>query len=203
MILLGNGKSSWYQWDVNQKVILTDIELDQINNQEVHFSSEVDSDENALVTEPYIDNGIIYAPVPNNLLMISGTIHIYIYVSNGDEAHTRLHKAVKVIAREKPSDYVYTETEVKSYEHLNERIDELERNGVSEQQIATAVEKYLDENPIDQGVNFTPGNALELTQDGVLNVLTTDEAVTDNTRPITSSGVYTIVGNIGAILDTI
>ena len=50
---------------------------------------------------------------------------------------------------------------------------------------------------------FEVGNALELTDDGVLNVITTDEAEQDNTLPITSSGVHTIVGNIGAILDTI
>lgn len=53
------------------------------------------------------------------------------------------------------------------------------------------------------GVAFEVGNALELTDDGVLNVITTDEAEQDNTLPITSSGVHTIVGNIGAILDTI
>lgn len=53
------------------------------------------------------------------------------------------------------------------------------------------------------GVAFEVGNALELTDDGVLNVKTTDEAEQDNTLPITSSGVHTIVGNIGAILDTI
>lgn len=53
------------------------------------------------------------------------------------------------------------------------------------------------------GVAFEVGNALELTDDGILNVKTTDEAEQDNTLPITSSGVHTIVGNIGAILDTI
>lgn len=53
------------------------------------------------------------------------------------------------------------------------------------------------------GAFFTPGNALELTPDGILDVQTTDYAEQDNTLPITSSGVHTIVGNIGAILDTI
>jgi hypothetical protein len=40
-------------------------------------------------------------------------------------------------------------------------------------------------------------------KDGKLSVNTTNQAEADNTRPITSSGVYAIVGNIGAILDTI
>ena len=53
------------------------------------------------------------------------------------------------------------------------------------------------------GAFFTPGNALELTPDGILDVQTTDYAEQDNTLPITSSGVHTIIGNIGAILDTI
>jgi hypothetical protein len=52
------------------------------------------------------------------------------------------------------------------------------------------------------GVNFETGETLELV-DGVLNVKTTDVAEADNTLPITSSGVNIIVGNIGAILDTI
>lgn len=70
-------------------------------------------------------------------------------------------------------------------------------------EISEAVEKYLNKNPVDGGVNFTPGNALELTDDGTLNVRTTNEAEIDNTLPITSAGVHTIVGNIGAIIDTI
>lgn len=53
-----------------------------------------------------------------------------------------------------------------------------------------------------EGTFFAPGNALEL-KEGLLNVLTTDTAEEDNTLPITSAGVRTIVGNIGAILDTI
>ena len=88
------------------------------------------------------------------------------------------------------------------WEQVLDRLDELEKNGVSETQIAAAVEKYLEEHPIDSGIDFEPGNALELVG-GVLNVKTTDDAEADNTLPITSSGVNMIVGNIGAILDTI
>lgn len=37
----------------------------------------------------------------------------------------------------------------------------------------------------------------------VISVITTDEAEDDNTRPITSAGVYTQIGNINALLSTI
>ena len=40
-------------------------------------------------------------------------------------------------------------------------------------------------------------------KDGVLSVNRANEVGQDNTLPITSAAVYTTVGNIGAILDTI
>lgn len=52
------------------------------------------------------------------------------------------------------------------------------------------------------GVDFTTDETLVL-ENGILRVNTTDVAEADNTRPITSAGVYTIVGNINAILKSI
>ena len=53
------------------------------------------------------------------------------------------------------------------------------------------------------GVNFTPGNALELTSDGVLNVRTASGIDSDNTLPVTSAAVAATVGNIEILLSTI
>lgn len=52
------------------------------------------------------------------------------------------------------------------------------------------------------GVNFMPGNALEL-KDGVLGVKTTDSVESGNMLPITSNGVHEIVGDIGEVLDSL
>lgn len=82
------------------------------------------------------------------------------------------------------------------------RLDALEESGVPQDKVEAAVEKYLTENPV-KGTDFTPGNALELTDAGVLNVRTTSDMEEDNTLPITSAGVYTVVGNINALLNTI
>jgi hypothetical protein len=97
---------------------------------------------------------------------------------------------------------VYTETEVLEYRTLKKRIDEIEKNGVSEAQIATAVEKYLEENPVDTGVKFEPDHTLTL-QNGILSVNTTNDMEQDNTLPITSAGVFATVGNIEVLLKTI
>lgn len=51
-------------------------------------------------------------------------------------------------------------------------------------------------------VDFETDETLTL-KDGILSVNTTDQMAQDNTLPITSAGVYTIVGNIEVLLKTI
>ena len=50
--------------------------------------------------------------------------------------------------------------------------------------------------------NTIDGNTL-INRSGALCVNTTDDAEQDNTRPITSSGVHVICGNINALLQSI
>lgn len=52
------------------------------------------------------------------------------------------------------------------------------------------------------GTTFKTNETLIL-ENGVLRVNTTNETASDNTLPITSAGVYTQLGNIGALLETI
>jgi len=85
---------------------------------------------------------------------------------------------------------------------LQKEIDQLKENGATDEQIAIAIEKYLEENPIDTGVQFETDATLKL-EDGILSVNTADVVEEDNTLPVTSAAVHTVVGNIGAILDTI
>ncbi len=83
-------------------------------------------------------------------------------------------------------------------------------SAVSEADIQKAVNKYLTEHPVSVGIAskespgiVAVGENLKISETGALSVDTTDVAEEDNTKPITSSGVNTIVGNIGAILETI
>ena len=54
----------------------------------------------------------------------------------------------------------------------------------------------------DKPFNTIDGNTL-VNRSGALCVNTTDDAEQDNTRPITSSGVHVICGNINALLQSI
>lgn len=86
---------------------------------------------------------------------------------------------------------------------LMDRIDGLGA-GVDAEVIKQVVKDWLEENPIDSGVNFTTDTTLTLDPDtGVLSVNTTDTVEEDNTLPITSAAVYSTVGNIEILLRTI
>lgn len=62
------------------------------------------------------------------------------------------------------------------------------------------VDDYLKANPPSP---VKVGNGLSMAEDGTLSVDTADKAEKDNTKPITSAGVYMEIGNINALLATI
>lgn len=52
------------------------------------------------------------------------------------------------------------------------------------------------------GGDYIAGDNIKI-ENGRISVITTNEAAVDNTKPITSAGVHTIVGNIDVLLETI
>lgn len=109
-----------YQWDTGRKV-----QLNMNGVSEVHFSNF--ATDNALIVAPYEKDGAIIADIPNILLQKAYTIDVY--VMQGEQTVYK-HK-LPVNARPKPSDYVYTETEVQNYRALESRLAALEAGGGS------------------------------------------------------------------------
>ena len=126
MFKIQDGRKSFTQWDLNRKIIVEDDSITQ-----VHFTNLLNK--NALVSE--VKNHL--ADVPNVLLQDYGTILIYGYDGN----YTKYVEAFRVIRREKPEDYIYTETEVLNYNNLLERMNNIEGS------IEQVVTDYLRENP--------------------------------------------------------
>lgn len=79
------------------------------------------------------------------------------------------------------------------------QIMELIGKGANDEEIAAAVEQYMKEHPPE---SYKAGNNISI-RDGVISVVTTNDAEKDNTLPITSAGVYIQIGNIDALLSTI
>lgn len=184
-----------YQWDRGQRVILRGTP----DGARVDFS--LCGSDKAVTKDIYEDSGVLFCDIPDTLLMESGQLHGYIYKEDDERGETVFSFVYQIIPRTKPDDYVEPE-EVLLWHELDARIKELEQNGVSEEQIGAAVEKYLEDHPIEGGIIFETDDTLRL-ENGILSVNTADRAEEDNTLPITSAAVYTQVGNIEALLKTI
>lgn len=186
----------FWQWDTGQKLVVGNQDCG-----EVHFCNG--TSDCALVVEIRTeDDGSRVVGVPNILLQVAKPITAYLFQRTASGSMTKTRYIFQVLARTRPEEYVYTEEEVLTWKQLNERIDRIEQNGVSEEHIQNAVEKYLEENPIDAGVQFETDPTLKL-ENGILSVNTTNQMEQDNTLPITSAGVFATVGNIEALLKTI
>ena len=120
MLAIYDGREALWQWDIGQKLLVTHEGVC-----EVHFKQP--GEETALTVQTYDLGGQTVANVPNILLQEAGKLTAYIYVCVGD-AYT-IQKAIFTIKpRPRPADYVYTETEVKTYSTLEKRLDEIEAN---------------------------------------------------------------------------
>lgn len=111
-----------FQWDVGRKVTLAlpDGEIASV----VEFT--INNEANALVVDVKGNE----AEIPNILLQTAGGLRMWAVTVTADGRQTRRYGSEPVYGRAKPDDYVYTETEVKTYEELAERIKALEENDV-------------------------------------------------------------------------
>ena len=130
MFKIYDGREQFYQWDIDRKLIVEDAAVSQ-----VHFCNR--TDDCSLVCETYVEDGATVVNVPNILLQSDWRIRAYAY----DGKHTLHEKCFDVVARTKPADYVYTETEILNYEAILSMIEDIDEN------MAAEVEKYLKENP--------------------------------------------------------
>lgn len=150
MFKIYDGRKSFYQWDLNQKVIV-ETECSQ-----VHFCNR--TGDCSLVVDTYELNGKTVANVPNLLLQSAKNITIFAYLCDGEEQYTLLSEVFSVTQRTRPDDYAYTETEIRTWNALEERIAELEENGTGG--TADSVEEG-NMNPVTSGAVFIALNAIE------------------------------------------
>ena len=118
MFKIYDGRSHFYQWDIDRKLIVEDASIS-----EVHFCNQ--TDKYSLVCKTYIEDGLNLVNVPNILLQNDWRINVYAYDSN----YTKFSERFDVIQRCKPEDYVYTETEILNYNTLSDRITKIEEGG--------------------------------------------------------------------------
>lgn len=113
-----------YQWETGRKLKI--IPLRGMRVDSVHFSNY--GDKTALVVKPREENGAYIADIPNILLQDDRSIAVYSVNVSEDKTETLRECVFSIQKRAKPSDYIYTETEVFTYKDLEARVKKLEED---------------------------------------------------------------------------
>lgn len=193
---LSNGKKTFFQWDVNQKIILENPICTQ-----VHFENKDISDK-AYVKEVYKDNeGRSVVDIPDIFLQYTPGFLFYGYVisEDGKERFTEERGDVSVIRRAKPSDYVFTPEDQKTLEevfddavkYIPEKKTDEEKANARENIGAESVKNKVSEIGDDDGTHYPTVGAVKAELDKKINtpqaasigeVLTVEE-VDENGKP--------------------
>ena len=144
--------SPLYQWEVGRQLEILPVSGFTINA--VHVSNLGDTE--SLVVKPRLENGVLLVDIPNVLLQNGKSITVFTVTASEESVETVRDYIFTVCPRPKPSDYVYTETEVQNYSNLDKRIDDLEGEG-----LARAIEEYLENNPIEAGATAEQAAQIE------------------------------------------
>jgi hypothetical protein len=99
-----------YQWDSGRRIEVTSTINCTVD--EVEFENPYG--DAALVVELKTEGDRIFAPIPNILLQRSGHLIVYAVTHSADGKQTIRDYTFGINTKQKPSDYVYTETEVYS-----------------------------------------------------------------------------------------
>lgn len=113
MFAIANDRKSLWQWDLNQQLTVAG------DCTEVHYL-----DRGALSTLTVaVKDG--KADIPNILLQKAGRLVVYAYIIDAQDHHTKVCETFGIAPRPKPAEYVYTETEVKTWSDLQSQIGDL------------------------------------------------------------------------------
>lgn len=182
MFTIQDGRERFYQWDIDRKLIVDDTSIN-----EVHYCNR--TGDCSLVCEVFEENGQRVVDVPNILLQTAWRIRVYAY----DSKYTKHEELFDVNPRTKPADYIYTETELKNYADLEERLTALEENAVPEELVRDAVEDYLAENPFEAGATAEEKAQIEANSAAIKEL---QEKEVDLTGYATEEYVNSAIGNI-------
>jgi hypothetical protein len=111
MIKLADGRGHLYQWDTGRQV---ECDAEQVHFSNHHYGASIDVD---------IKDG--KAMIPNQLLTSAIPLKAWAWVKDSSGEYTKEEQIFLVAKRNKPSDYVYTPTEIKTWQDLQNQIGDL------------------------------------------------------------------------------
>ena len=119
VLKLKDGRKELYQWDVG---VVADVTDKNIN--EVHFS-------NLRYGVPFnikVKNGTV--TIPPEVLQSGAGVFCWAFVRRENGGYTKKEQVFNVEKRPRPADYVYTPTDVLTWEALKKQIEEVEKGTI-------------------------------------------------------------------------
>ena len=111
MIKLADGRGLLYQWDTGRQV---ECDAEQVHFSNHHYGTSIDVN---------VRDG--KATIPNQLLTSAIPLKAWAWVKDSNGEYTKEEQIFIVAKRNKPSDYVYTPTEIKTWQDLQNQIGNL------------------------------------------------------------------------------
>lgn len=111
MIKLADGRGHLYQWDTGRQV---ECDAEQVHFSNHHYGTSID-----------VGAKDGKATIPNQLLTSAIPIKAWAWVKDTNGEYTKEEQIFLVSKRNKPSDYVYTPTEIKTWQDLQNQIGDL------------------------------------------------------------------------------
>ena len=111
MIKLADGRGLLYQWDTGRQV---ECDAEQVHFSNHHYGTSIDVN---------VQGG--KATIPNQLLTSATPIKAWAWVKDSNGEYTKEEQMFLVAKRNKPSDYVYTPAEIKTWQDLQNQIGDL------------------------------------------------------------------------------
>ena len=164
-LTLDDGRKELYQWDTGRFASVT---LEEVN--EVHFA-------NLKYGKPYdmaVEDGKV--EIPPEVLQTGEAIYCWAYVGTVSSGYTYTEQFFTVNKRPKPTDYVYTPTEIKSFEKLSQEVKDI---------IPVEVENALEEAKASGDFKGDKGDKGDKGEKGDPGSVTVDNEMSDeSTNPV-------------------
>ena len=142
MLKLIDGRNELWQWDIGRKASVS------VPCNEVHFANLDFGDSYAVK----VDEGIV--EIPNQVLQSGANVFCFAFYIDENGAYTEKRQTLEVNRRPKPSDYVYTQTEVVTIETaVNDALEKAKESGDFKGDKPIKGEDYFTQKDIDDMVN--------------------------------------------------
>lgn len=176
-------KNKLYQWDVGVNVSVSEG-INKVHFSNVRYGSSYAVD---------VVNGV--AIIPPEVLQSGADVFCWAFVIDGNEKVTREEAVFGVVKRAKPSEYAYTETEIKTWEELKAEIEDINTDVVDINSTIDTINSAIENNTI---IDITEERTIRDLKNGVYRV-SAENAVylyfDDNYEYACSSGIVVLENN--------